>query len=463
MDIYAILGLIAAAIALIWLGETKKSTKSSASFHIENKKVPLHRVVFGIFSVVGAGEFVYMTELSYSYGLASSILFFGFALGALLFAYFFSDRLRRHHPLAETNAGFDVFSTPDLAYIQNGPLVSRIVSVLAIITLGALLMIQFYLGGKIIGILTNLPYALSVFLLAATVGIYVIRGGFGSILFTDIIQVVVLFVVFALLAIMLPSPESSSQSILSTFTIPDSSHLSLLIVGGICWVLGGSDIWQRITAAESDATAKRALYVSSFLLAIFGLLIAYVGVQTVQLLPIGETVDTQNGQVLKVTEVNSFEALLWSLDDWLKYVVALGLFAGFVSTADTEVHAISTIISKERFRGTQPDTQWTKWCILIVTGIAFIASLALQEHINTAYLVLLNVFIIVGGFMLPTLLGYGRTLPSAIGLLISIVAFFVLFHTNNLSGYYASMLFIPPMVLGFIGGKKHPYLEKIHE
>lgn len=445
--------VVAVAALLIWIGFSSRSKNTSDAYLIEEKKVPLFKVMFGIFSVVGAGEFVYVSELSYSFGIASAVLFVGFGLGALIFSMFFVKNLRQFHELGEKDERYNVFSIPDFAYIYNGREVSSVMTLFAVITLGSLLMIQFVLGGTIIQILTGMPYEYSVLLIASTVGIYVYFGGFNSILFTDIIQVVALFLIFSILAVSLDPVPDGINGISQLSSVPDLASLTLLIVGGICWVLGGSDIWQRITAAKSDKIAAKALLLNAGMLTIFGLILAYVGLQTVIALPLGSAIEAGQGTI-EVAPGNAFEALLWYLPESIKIVVALGLFAGFISTADTEVHAISTIVAKEIFRGKKPSLGWAKICVATVTILSFISAIVFKNYIVEAYLVLLNVFIIMGGFMLPTLLGYGRRVTSLIGLCISFCIFVYLIFSGNLSqGFFAAALFIPPALCGFAGGK----------
>ncbi len=116
--------------------------------------------------------------------------------------------------------------------------------------------------------------------------------------------------------------------------------------------------------------------------------------------------------------LNSFEALLYSLPWIAKIIIATGLFAGFISTADTEIHAISTILSKEFKRKGKNTLKSVKYFVVGVCIVSFLSAILLKPFIIDAYLILLNVFIVLGGFMVPSLMGYGKPFTSVLGLLL---------------------------------------------
>ncbi len=457
VSVFGIALLLAFSAVLIWLGETHRSDNSLSGFTMGHKKIRNLKIIFGIFSVVGAGEFVYMSELSYSFGMSSIALFAGFAIGAIIFSKFFVEKLRKFHTAHNEDSNYDVVSIPDIAWISSGRKASVISAFYVLVTLGSLLMMQFVLGGIVVNILTGLPYAFAVLLLVSVVGTYVYRGGFGSILFTDIIQVVSLFVIFILIAFVVTTSSEPVQAALSITTIPDANTLLLLFIGGICWVLGGADIWQRLTAAQTNTIAKRGLNVNAVLLLVFGFILAYVGAHTVLNLPVGSLVDTGKG-LLAITPVNSFEALLHSLPVFAKTIVVIGLFAGFISTADTEIHAISTILSKEYTRGRKNSTTHVRYFVVGVCIFTFLAAIILRSHVIDAYLILLNVFIVLGGFMVPALMGYGRSATSVIGLLLPLPIIALPYVAPGISDAIPGTvqvlaIFFVPMIFGFLGGK----------
>ena len=347
--------------------------------------------------------------------------------------------MRKFNEHSQRNPALDVYSIPDFAFVYCGRHVSILMTIYTVLALGALLLIQLSLGAQMIEIVTGIPSWYAVILISLTVGYYVYRGGFKGILVTDLVQIGSLFVVFTILAFAVHTPEATSASIIHHSKLPDASSLAVLLVGGICWVLGGPDIWQRVLAAKSDQVATKALGLNSLLLCILGLVLALLGTKVAISMP-------------EVAPELSFFSMLDSLPFGLKCIAAVGLIAALLSTSDTELHAISTLINKEISRGNDRgiSTRNTKRLIVVVSIVSTVFAIALSDYLLDVYYVLLNVFMIMGAGVLPIILNRGSQSRVLYGLIGGgITLFFLVSQGLHLQGAYSLLVTIPPLIFGF--------------
>lgn len=446
-DFMTICLIVISALILAWVGSFWCSNTDSGSFHIENKQVGLLKITCGIFSVVGGGELIAISALSYRFGLWSVLLFGGFAIGTLFFIPLVS-KVRKFHKRSSFNKAFNIYSIPDYAFVYHGRGVSALLTIYTVLALGSLLLIQLSLGGYMIEVLTGLPAWCSVILMAVTVGYYVYRGGFNGILVTDLIQIICLFFVFLLLSCYFPVSGENTQSIFNISHFPDLASLAVFLIGGICWVLGGPDIWQRILAARSDQVARKALGINTFLLCILGVVLGILGSKIAVVFP-------------EVSPELSFFAMLSILPSGLKSLVAIGLIAALLSTSDTELHAISTLVNKEFSRNGESDlsTARTRQLIILVAVISAVLAITLSEYLLDVYFVLLNIFMLMGGGILPVILGRGSTPGILVGLVSGGVILLVLVMCGvHLEGAYSLLVIAPPLLFGFTSSRP----EELH-
>ncbi|WP_299116049.1 hypothetical protein [uncultured Winogradskyella sp.] len=434
--------LLIFSFVLVLYGWAKSSEKKPHNFSTEKKQLNLWQTTFGVFSVVGGGEFIYVTELSYQFGVFSCTLFLGFSIGCFLFLTLYKKVRQFNSYDWEKESKYDIHSIPDISFLYFNKVSSRISTVYMLLSLGALLLIQFALGGMMIEILTGFPQAYSIVLMSVIVSIYTIGGGFKSVLATDIVQIVVLFIAFIIMCVFfepnLITDFNQNLSIINqTAQVPDLKTLSVLIIGGICWVFGGSDIWLRITSAKSNSIAKKSLIWNGIALIIFGILVAILGAKIAVANP---NFEASNAFIETLNTIN---------DNYLKIAVILGLFAGLVSTADTELHAISDILSKELWRheNVAISVKRQRLTMVFVSIVTVIIAIVFKDVLIDVYLVLLNVFIILGSYMLMTLLKRGNNLTSIISLSLSgiILIYIAIYPPDNF--LYALLVALPPLVI----------------
>ena len=221
---------------------------------------------------------------------------------------------------------------------------------------------------------------------------------------------------------------------------------------GTCWVLGGPDIWQRVLAARSNSIARKALSINALLLVTLGLCLAYLCSKTAVLFP-------------EVPADQSFFHMLSSRPRGLRAAVTIGLVAAFLSTSDTELHAIATFVNKELSRDskTAPSTALTRKLLIVVGVLGAALAILLENYLLDVYYVLLNTFMIMGATVLPILLRCERSTNLTSGAVLAGTALTILVFFNlHLTGAYCLLVTLPPLVLGFIPMQKILSAENVY-
>jgi Na+/proline symporter len=180
------------------------------------------------------------------------------------------------------------------------------------------------------------------------------------------------------------------------------------------------------------------------MLFIFGLVIAFIGTKIALNYP-GVDPNTAFIDML---------ANLPTSAPWLAIIAAFGLFAALISTADTELLTISTLLNKEVSRTEQKtiqhglSTQHTKLIVLITTIIAVAITLFKSISLVSIYFSLLNLFMILGVVAFASFIGRGRPRAIAGGMILGVLVLIYISFKNlpATNAAYNLLVIIPPLV-----------------
>ena len=431
----SIFALLIFSAVLIWIASLYSGNISSSDYHLAGRKVGSLRLAASTFTLIGGGEFVTLTALSYFYG-AWSMIFFGGAVAGFVIMALLAPRAMKY----SESAG--LHSLPDYFGLYFGRVVSIPTTILASISLGALLVIQLAVGGLMLNLTTNLPVWICTIGMATVVCIYVYLGGFNGVLTTDLIQAVAMFIVVIILVFSYSTEGGISFSEVTKADFPPLGDAAILILGGIFAVLGGADVWQRILSAEDAKKARTGLLVNAGGWLIFGIFLIILA-SKIQLNHPDADANTA-----------FFLMLETGLPDWLSALASILLFSALISTADTEMFVLSVMANKELTRGQKPQeisTKTTKIYVIVITVIACILALLSMKLIDT-YFLLLYLMMILGPIALSRLLGRGTPILALLGIIGGVSVLITLIVIDSLSGAYPLLIVLPPLVVLFRRG-----------
>ncbi len=205
-----------------------------------------------------------------------------------------------------------------------------------------LLAAQFIVGGQIFAELAPIEYPAAVIIMGVVTLAYVLLGGYKAVIRTDLVQFAVIFVVFVVLV-----PLNADVSELNLrFNIGSPGplrSLSFYLTGVGLFI--SADIWQRVYSARSGQVAKTSLFLSAGVWVVLGACLVLLGMAAQ-----GEPGVTPDGAL--------FYGLFELLPRELVGVAIVGLLAALMSTIDTEVFVLASIVAKDfvsRRREMTPD------------------------------------------------------------------------------------------------------------
>ena len=420
------------SLVLIWIGISYREKTESLEFHMAGRKVGVLKLAASTFTLVGGGEFVTLTALSFYFGIYGIIFFIGAATGFVAIGYLVANA--RKYAVSD-----NLHSLPDFFAVHFGKSAALVSTVLASISLGALLLIQFVVGGSMLSIATKAPISVCIIWMAVVVCIYVYLGGFNGILTTDLIQALVMFVATLILVFAYSSPEGQVLQKIQQSSFPPFADVVSLVAGGFFAVFGGADVWQRILAGRDDKVTRQGLLVNAAGFILFGLFVVILALKIKSNHPDADP----NSAFFLILETG--------LPGWLSAMLALLLFSSLISTADTELFVISTIINKQIGRSKSKadlTTKKTKLMVVIITILVCILSIVFQNLIDI-YFLLLYFMMILGPITLARLIGRGSSAFCLMGLLGGASVLVLLIVFNKLTGWYPLLILLFPLLSFF--------------
>ena len=278
IDIFII---IAYLVALFLIGFIRKSKDSSSeNYFLSGRRITTPIFIMTLVStwyggILGIGEF------TYRYGISNWLVFaFPYYIFAFIFAIFFAKRIQKNKN----------YTIPELIENKYGHLPSIVSSFLIFILISPAP--YLLIVGVIFSLIfpgSNILWAIIIFIISS---LYLYKKGFESVVQTDILQFLLMFIGFIILFGILVA----KYPIVSQFKLHlPKGHLSL--TGGLpityllswffiaLWTLVDPGFHQRCSAAKSPKVARNGILLSIIFWAIFDMLTLTIGLYAKTLLP----------------------------------------------------------------------------------------------------------------------------------------------------------------------------------
>lgn len=277
---YAIIALYIISLFLIGFIRRKRRFKGE-DFLLSGRRLTLPVFVMTLVStwyggILGIGEFTYLHGLSNWF-----IMGFPYYIFALIYALFIAGRIRRN----------SAATIPELIRERYGKTASLLSGffVFLLTSPAAYLLIS----GVIISLITGIPVYLASLLIFVVVAIYLYRKGFESVVQSDMLQFMIMFIGFIILFLFLVSRYPPAE-FLNAQTLPEK-HLTLTgklpasyIISWFfiaLWTLVDPGFHQRCAAAASPKIARNGILISIAFWILFDFLTVSTGLYARALLP----------------------------------------------------------------------------------------------------------------------------------------------------------------------------------
>ena len=278
IDIFIIIAYLGALFLIGFIRKSKDS--SSENYFLSGRRITTPIFIMTLVStwyggILGIGEF------TYRYGISNWLVFaFPYYIFAFIFAIFFAKRIQRNKN----------YTIPELIENKYGHLPSIVSSFLIFILISPAP--YLLIVGVIFSLIfpgSNILWAIIIFIISS---LYLYKKGFKSVVQTDILQFLLMFIGFIILFGILVA----KYPIVSQFKLHlPKGHLSL--TGGLpityllswffiaLWTLVDPGFHQRCSAAESPKVARNGILLSIIFWAIFDILTLTIGLYAKTLLP----------------------------------------------------------------------------------------------------------------------------------------------------------------------------------
>jgi SSS family solute:Na+ symporter len=275
-------------VFLIWLGwfVSRKQT-GGEDFLLAGRSLPLFLTLgTTLATMVGTGSSIGAVGFAYANGWAGALYGIGGALGILLAAWWFAPvRKLRFMTMSEELA----------YYVGANKQVKTLVGFLILLACIGWLGAHILGGGMYLAWIAGIDADTAKIIIAAGFSIYIIIGGYRAVVWTDAIQVVILFFGFILMAVMAihlaggwnalmaHQPDANIQ-LLGINKIGALHALSLVVVIAV-GVLATPSFRQRIYSAKSVRAARQSFILSGGLYLFFSFIPALIGMAAFALSP----------------------------------------------------------------------------------------------------------------------------------------------------------------------------------
>ncbi len=340
-------------------------------------------------TIIGSSAILGTINLSYSQGWAAAWLMLCASIGCFALL-----------PMAKYVSRYGKYTLPQLVgdfYGKNAELVCSLIipiawiGVIAAQIIGAAMIISGYVG---------ISYELAVLFAGVIFILYTMIGGQISVIKTDFVQTIMIFVGLFIFALFLHkhAPIDSIATIHQTF--PFNQHftpwnLVVLLFTYSATFFVGPDIYSRLFCAKNERTASKSVLLTAILLFFFAFLIAFVGVSLAHLFPNIDSTKT----ISLITAIDTY------LPAWVSGLVIAAFLSAVLSSASTTLLTSSTILSEpilKKKKGENFSTKNTR-IFIIVLGIAAMVLALKITSIISSLLIALTLF--SGAFIIPIAAG----------------------------------------------------------
>ncbi|MHC4157521.1 MAG: sodium:solute symporter family transporter [Planctomycetota bacterium] len=336
--------MIAVVLIGFWVARKEKAT--AIDYFLAGDNLPWFAIGFSmIASSISTEQFIGEVGFAYRYGMAVSNWEWGiFPAITIMLVFFVPFYLRRR-----------ISTMPEYLEYRFGSSTRIVFAVITVISYAFInLAGVLYSGGLALYSIFGVNLWLAVVILAVVAGAYTIAGGLASVVWTDVLQAILLLGGGLLIFFLGLDKVGSWEAIRGT---GDRAHMILpanhpaLPWTGMAVLFLSTNVWyyatnqyinQRILGARNEWHARAGVLFSAFLGIFLTLAVCFPGLIAYRLFPNLENPDEAYPRVVS--------ALIGPLGFGLRGLIFAGLIGAIMSTIDSLVNSCSTVLTIDFYK-----------------------------------------------------------------------------------------------------------------
>ena len=401
--IYSFLGFLSCFL-FIGLLSIRQRQKSAEDYLLASRGIsPVFVGLSGAASTASGFGFTGIIGFGYVMGLAGIWFIFGIIFGSLV-AFLLTSRRFRTYSQRNKTVSYTEFLTHNIK--SKTRLLPVLVGLLSIVAVTLYATAQLTAGSKALHVLFDWHYNVGAILGAVIVLLYCWAGGIRASIWTDVVQIIVMYLAMSLLMFVslqeiggitgLYNSLKAIDPVLVSFLPQNNPFGPLLFILGCLSVgfsfVGFPHVMVRFMTLEKPRDTVKALCWYEGAYGAFYITAYIVALCTRVLVP--EAADFDKELALP-------ELALQMLPDLLVGVILAGIFAGTISTADSLILSCTASLSRDVFHKYKESYGFMKLSTFLVTLVALFVALAGSKSV---FDLVMFVIAIMGAGFAPLLL-----------------------------------------------------------
>jgi len=388
----AIIVIAVYLLAMLAISALGPRLRGLDDFHLAGRRLQI-LLLTGTFcaTIVGASTTIGMAGLGFSSGLAGAWWMLSGTLGMLVLSLLFAERIRAR----------GCYTLPELVGSFYGERARMAASVLIAVSWVGVIAVQIEAAGTVLSALFG--GSGTAFMIACTLVfvLYTAHGGQSSVVRTDLFQLLIIITGMAILFARGCSCAGAGLLLSQSFpTSPEMSGwdvISMVAVVGSAYLVG-PDMYSRLLSARSPRDARLSALLSAIILIPLAFLITSLGIFSRSLYP-----SAQPEQAILV--------LMGGMAPGVEGLVAAALLAAFMSSADTSLMTVTSILTLDLYRKARPLSGQehllaVSRAAVLATGLFALLLAVWMPGIINKLLVAYTIF--TGGLLMPVVAGFYR-------------------------------------------------------
>lgn len=426
MDILYLYLIIYVAV-LLFVSWIVSRNQKKEDYLIAGRNRGTGQILFSKFAqYIGAGYFITYTGFAYEYGFGVFAMLLGMFVGYLLFGFWAAPRI---HAPSKENRFYKIGNM--VFHRTKNKLASKTADWLSNLILFLWLLVGVIGGAKIISDFGLMSYEAAVILTIVVTLTYLLLAGFKAVLITDVIQA---FIILALLFVVtfgiIGGTGLGTLFSVQTGGVNILTAISFFFFGMLA-IFSYSNMYQLCYSAKSSKNIKQGISFSVVPILLVGFFLLLIGLFMAANAP-----GLDSGLVFTGALKNFLPASLLPL-------AVILFFAGIMSSADTNIYAISSHYSIGKSRN---PVKGVRISTFVLIALVLIVSLIFRDVVDVS--ILAGGFSLTMSFAMIYIIAGGKSpkrfMASVILGLVSLVIGAVFFGIEP-------MLAVPVIILSALG------------